>query len=1756
VILGDSSHSVLNDWRVKFEPNESDTPASGVVVVDTHYEINGNYCDKLGNIYWNEEKMFTAAKLVVEMEYQHTAVDQYARSITPDLPEFVGYNSGENATVSLEYAQAAFRFGHSTMRETIDIMDPNGSITGKVMSVALEQAFLNPSLYASKGAAAIAMGMTHQQMGEIDEILTPAMNQGLLGQPLDLAAINIARGRDIGLPTLNDFREAVGLHAYKNWADFGNNMIHPESLVNFIAAYSFDGDVAKAKAIVGLDAGDIEEGSDAAQGFTLAEAIDFLGGADDGYNHIDTWIGGLAEAHVMGGLLGETFNLVFLDQIQRLMDGDRFYYLYRLNNMNLGDEIANAQFKDIIERNTGLQHLNGSAFAYADQYYDLSAAVDPLNSTANVSDTDNITALNAYKSDHKYAAQLDAYASAHAGNHIGISSIGGAGYTGNGEVIHIGGVGGQDYIRDVRTTHTFGNPNASPDGLALDGTPQTGANSNEVLIGTDYNDILDMGGGDDTAYGEGGNDIIYGGAGIDRLYGGAGNGTIYGGDSGDLIDGGDGDDILYGDSSGDAAAQVDQIIGGAGNDIIFGGAGIDKLSGGSGDDVIFGGANTDAFTHGGDGNDYLDGQTDGDLLWGDDGDDLIVGGNNQDIVAGLDGDDILRPGNPSSAGGGGPDEVLGGDGVSDAGNGGKGVGFDLIDFSDYFASAIGVTADMTTQANPAGAINLNSSFPAWVGIEGVIGSRNDDTELGDDGNNWLIGGSGNDLLRGGAGFDLIIGDGVRLDSLIGTYGSGYGNTFDEASHRAVGFIGVDARNDAGTTNINHGVNGHDGLLDQVQASGFDKHFTEMLKSAMFQNLELGGSQIKALQVNGQDIVDTSIGDGGTVGANDTAVYVGRRAEYIIDHFDYTDASGHILNVTRVHDTIENRDGDDLLVGIEKLNFSDVTGVDINAVNHSPTGVANAVLAAGTEDVTYTVTKAALLVGITDADGDVLDIVGLPTGLNATVTLGAAPGTYNIVMPANFHGAIALSYTVIDGQGGSLAATQNFNVTSVNDLTIGTVNISTAGGAAPELLSVLTAGNPVALTDVDGPITLLGYEWQSSSNGGATWATIVGSGNTNTYTTQAADAGKQIRVVQSYNTGIEFGTETLTSVPTTAIANYVTLTGTPGIDTLTATTSLNYRILGLASNDILVGNSGNDILDGGTGADTMTGGAGNDIYVVDNSGDTVVEVAGTTGTAAQKAAANGIDTIESSITYSLAALGNIEKLTLTGAAALNATGNGLANTLTGNSGNNILDGGTGADIMIGGLGSDTYIVDNAGDSVVEGADATVGNADLVNSSVSFSLGANIENLTLTGTSAGRVAVGNSLDNIITGSSAVDTLMGGDGNDLYYVTAGDTVFETAGQGTDTVSSAATHVLAANVENLILTGTSNINGTGNDLDNNITGNNGNNTLNAGTDGIDTLSGGLGNDTYIVDHTGVTVTEVASANVGGADLVQSSVTYTITNVNIENLELTGGAAINGTGNSAVNTVTGNGNDNTLNGGGGADTLIGGDGNDTYIVGNAGVTIVETSGSGSGTDTVQASVTTTLSANVENLTLTGTTAISGTGNTSDNVITGNAAANTLTGDDGNDTLNGLGGNDILVGGAGADILNGGAGKDTLTGGTGNDVFVFGQTGIVLDTVNGANRDIITDFTIGDKIDLRGIDANTGAVDLQGFDYTGILTPGGTIALPGSIATTFSAAGQLRYYFSGADTIIEGNLNATTASEFQIQLSGIHYALGAADFVL
>jgi Ca2+-binding RTX toxin-like protein len=403
--------------------------------------------------------------------------------------------------------------------------------------------------------------------------------------------------------------------------------------------------------------------------------------------------------------------------------------------------------------------------------------------------------------------------------------------------------------------------------------------------------------------------------------------------------------------------------------------------------------------------------------------------------------------------------------------------------------------------------------------------------------------------------------------------------------------------------------------------------------------------------------------------------------------------------------------------------------------------------------------------------------------------------------------------------------------------------------------------------------------------------------------------------------------------------------------------------------------------------------------------------------------------------------------------------GTNDTLNGGGGNDWLDGGLGSDTMTGGIGDDVYFVNDRNDVVTELANQ---GTDMVSASIAYTLASNVENLVLSGT-AGINGTGNVLNNTITGNSATNTLTGGAGNDwldgmggvdkmvggtgddTYVVDAsGETVTEHSGEGTDVVLSSATYTLASNVENLTLTGTAAINGTGNGLNNVLIGNSAANLLDGGA-GADTMIGGAGDDTYVIDS----ALDVIVENIGdGIDLIQTSIAITLAD-NIENLLLTGTKAVNGTGNaldnvltgnSAVNTLTGSAGNDRLDGKAGADKMLGGVGDDVYVVDVATDTITENANEG--IDTVETGITYTLGANLENLTLTGTTAINGTGNTANNVLKGNSVVNSLSGLAGNDTL------------------DGGAGADTLTGGVGNDTYLLGR-GYAADSV------VENDATVG-----------------------------------------------------------------------------------------
>jgi Ca2+-binding RTX toxin-like protein len=643
-----------------------------------------------------------------------------------------------------------------------------------------------------------------------------------------------------------------------------------------------------------------------------------------------------------------------------------------------------------------------------------------------------------------------------------------------------------------------------------------------------------------------------------------------------------------------------------------------------------------------------------------------------------------------------------------------------------------------------------------------------------------------------------------------------------------------------------------------------------------------------------------------------------------------------------------------------------------------------------------------------------------------------------------------------------------------------------------------------------------------------------------------------------------------------------------------------NLRGSAFDDILTGNdganlieggAGNDILDGGAGADAMAGGTGDDIYKVDNIGDAVTEAAGA-----------GIDTVQASIGYVLGA--NFERLVLTGAAALSGTGNAADNVITGNGGGNRLDGGAGADMMAGGLGDDVYVVDDAGDVVVEAPD---GGEDTVYAGLSYILGANVERLVLTGTGA-LWGIGNASANVITGNAGANRLIGYDGNDQlyggagddvldggtgsdvldggtgadsmwggtgddFYVVddAGDAVVEAAGEGIDTVYASISYQLGANAERLALTGNAALWGIGNAADNIVSGNDGanrligndgNDTLNGGAGqdvldggagrdlldggtGADSLWGGAGDDAYVIDDAGDAVVEAVGE---GFDTVYAGVSYMLA-ANVEQLALTGSAALWGLGNGGDNVISGNdganrligydGNDqlfggagqdvldggagaDRLDGGSGADSLWGGTGDDVYVVDDAGDAVVEAAGEGD--DTVYASITHALAANVERLVLGGAADIWGIGNAGDNVIIGNDGANRLVGNDGNDQLFGGAGQDVLDGGAGNDRLDGGGGADTMSGGAGDDIYIVDRFGEAVAEAAGEGFDTVYSSA------TYMLSANVERLILLGTEaLVGLGNAGDNILVGNEGANTLQGLGGNDVFFgNGGDDIIFG----------------------------
>jgi Ca2+-binding RTX toxin-like protein len=1258
---------------------------------------------------WDGERLFQAGRFVNEMEYQHLVFEEFARGVQPSVNRFVFSHSPDiDPAIMAEFANVVYRYGHSMLTETVARLDANLVAD----DIGLIQAFLNPLEFDKDGAieqaqavGALVRGMARQVGNEIDEFVTEALRNNLVGLPLDLATLNLARARDTGSPSFNEARAAFyamtgdsQLKPYASWTELAPHLKNPASIINFIAAYGLHPSITSETSLEGKRAaatlmvmgdfdlnGDGQINNDPGQvgpGYRLETAapdrLDFLtsGGAwnaaNSGLDDIDFWIGGLAEAKLeFGGMLGPTFNFVFEAQMEKLQNGDRFYYLSRAQGLNMLNELEANSFAALVMRNSDLgdaathTHLPGMLFTSASYILEMNqqhqqtgiAGPNGLNGDPTRGDT-----------------ILD--------------------------LLH-------PLVRRVAP------------GADIDGDGQ--ADGGQLRYAYDGGDHVVLGG---TA----GNDTLEGGRGMDTLWGDGGNDRLDGGDEADKVYGGDGDDIIT--DHGTPAGAADFLFGDDGNDVISNGAGNDLVFGGAGQDFfiagpdftqVFGGRDND-FVLGGNGNDFLMGNEGDDWMEGGEGFDVLAGDNTQLFFnSSIIGHDVLNgQGNDTDYDAeSGDDIMVQGPGIQRS-NGMLG-----FDWAIHKGDPVAANSDLGIPIfGQQEQFILRDRFDL---VEGLSGWKFDDTLTGTntptgtagggDGGGGVIGAPVSDsmLLQKNValinGLQALLGQAPLADPEGVVFNPSNGGDIligGQGSDTFIGKAGNDLIDGDAWLNVRVSIrSAADPNLEIRTVDSIGEIKAEMLAGT------INPGQLRIVR----EIINNPVASGADV---DTALYADVRANYdVARNLDGTWTVAHARGVLADGATA---DGSDRLRNVEQLQFAD----------------------------------------------ELMNLIGVPVITDTTPTEGQA-----------------------------LSA---------------------------------SAGSIVAFSGI--PAAAVSFQWQRGR--GTTFVNIAGATGAS-FTPTQAEVGGQLRVLASFNDQLGVPRAVL-SLPTGGVGDLIV--GTAADDTLTGT----------VFDDELRGLGGNDLLDGGAGADLLVGGAGNDTYVVDDTADTLVELAG-----------QGIDTVRTALaTYALGS--ELENLTFTGAGRFVGAGNALANVITGGAGGDMLDGGAGADLLnglggvdtlAGGAGNDVYVVDNSADVVIELAG---GGVDAVRSTaLSYTLAANVEELLFIG-SGNFSGTGNAGANLLSGGAGNDTLngMGGNdllrgglGNDTYLVdTTADVVTEAAGAGTDQVLSAAlAYTLGANVENLTFTGSGNFDGTGNALANVLTGGAGNDTL-RGLAGADRLTGGAGND------------------------------------------------------------------------------------------------------------------------------------------------------------------------------------------------------------------------------------------------------------------------------------------------------------------------
>ncbi len=1076
---------------------------------------------------WDGERLFQAARYVTEMEYQHLVFEEFGRKVQPAIRPFHVYNPDVNPAIPAEFAHAVYRFGHSMLNDTVARTEPATTPGGPTVdnSVPLLTAFLNPPEYfhgasstltPEQAAGSVVMGSVDQTGNELDEFVVETLRNNLLGLPLDLPTLNMTRARDAGIPPLNDVRRQLfqktndgQLAPYTDWSDFRQHLKHPESLINFVAAYGTHPSITSATTLAGKRAAAklIVDPADPTDPAIPADAADFMFGTNGttaacptacdwrnvggktttGLDDVDLWVGGLAElTNLFGGLLGSTFNYVFQTSMENMQDFDRLYYLNRTPGMNLRTQLEGNSFAELIQRNTdGTNSLKADVFATADCKFQLGNLTSPapagsfITGAGSVADDPSTTDCNENRLLLQKADGTIQYRQINSVNPSGI----------NGQSVY-NGTSGVDKV--------------------------AGGNDNDTFWGGPGNDVIEGNGGDDVALGGDGNDILTDFGGNDVTKGGPGNDAVDGGPGNDISMGGDGQDFMNG------GANDNETFAGPGNDFVIAGQGADAVFGDGGDDWIQGGTGQD-------------------LLQGDHGapffDDPAESAPGNDIFIGQPGE------NDYDAEGG--DDIMSQNAAVDR-NAGAG-GFD---WAIHQYDTVGANDDMEINNNLVGVpIQVVVNRDRWQETEGDSGSAFNDVLMGTSVAPSAVGGAGftgcdaldpagvarikglNALVttfpsplapivaRSAAGDCPLTGAGSTVrgqgnvwgegDILLGGLGSdtitgrGANDIIDGDRYLTVA-ITVHSRNADGTLGAE---TGRTDLMENPATTGdFGPGTSGMtLQAAVFAGKVDPGTLVAVREIVTPTAAEAKAQDCGTATpANcDTAAFAGPRSNYTV-----TPSAGGVVTVTQTGANVVGQrisDGTDTLRNIEQVKFSDRT-ISISAPN-APTNV-SAVASRGAT-----------------ATGSAVVSWTAPVGV-AT----AAISQYQVLVSTG--GAVVRTVT---GVPGGTATTRSTTITNLTNGLAYTFQVQAVNAFGTSPLSAASA--PVTPAGLPGTVAA------PTANRGNTEASLD-------WVAPTSDGGDPIT---GYSVQVRTGTTVDRTVVLTGTATSTTVTG------LTNGTAYNFRV---------------------------------------------------------------------------------------------------------------------------------------------------------------------------------------------------------------------------------------------------------------------------------------------------------------------------------------------------------------------------------------------------------------------------------------------------------------------------------------------------------------------------------------------------------------------------------------------------------------------